>query len=73
MNTITKADILELSVPERILLVEDIWDSIVNFPDSIKLTDEQKKELEARLNSYHKNPNLGSPWKDVKKRILNEK
>ena len=69
MNTMTKTDILELSIPERILLVEDIWDSIVDFPDSIKLRDEQKKELEARLNSYHKNSNLGSPWEDVKKRI----
>ena len=33
MNTLTKADVLSLSVPERIHLVEDIWDSIAQAPD----------------------------------------
>ena len=31
---IGKADILRLSVSERIQLVEDIWDSIAEVPDS---------------------------------------
>ena len=28
-------EVLELSVSERILLVEDIWDSIAAFPESV--------------------------------------
>ena len=35
-----KADILNLSVSERIQLVQDIWDSIAEVPDSVPLTDE---------------------------------
>jgi putative addiction module component (TIGR02574 family) len=42
MSKITTADLLELSVSERIQLVEDLWDSIVAVPESIPLTEEQK-------------------------------
>ena len=66
MKKISATDILELSVPERILLVEDIWDSIVSIPEAVPLTDKQREELDRRLESYHKNPMAGSPWEEVK-------
>lgn len=69
MGTLARADILELSVSERIQLVEDIWDSITEAPNSIKLSEEQKLELDRRLDSYHVNPDLGSPWEIVRERI----
>lgn len=69
MSTLAKANILELSVSERIQLVEDIWDSIMEVPSSIQLSEEQKLELDKRLNSYHANPGLGSPWDIVRERI----
>ena len=46
MGKLAKYDILNLSVSERIQLVEDIWDSIAEVPDSLSLTDEQKTELD---------------------------
>ena len=69
MSTITKTDVLNLSVPERIILVEDIWDSVSEVPDAVVLTEEQKSELDRRLDAYHKNPGEGSPWNDVRERI----
>ncbi|MDY6912834.1 MAG: addiction module protein [Planctomycetota bacterium] len=63
------SDVLELSVPERIQLVEDIWDSIASVPDAIVLTDRQKEELDRRLEAFHKNPDAGSPWEQVKARV----
>ena len=68
MNT-RAADILELSVAERIQLVEDIWDSIAAVPESVPLSEEQKIELDRRLEAYHQNPDAGSPWGEVKQRI----
>lgn len=62
-------EVLELSVSERILLVQDIWDSIAAVPESVPLTDAQKQELERRLDAYHKNPAIGSPWEEVISRI----
>lgn len=69
MNTIAKSDILTLSVPERILLVEDIWDSIAAIPDEVQLTEQQKVELDLRLDAYHRNPEAGSPWELVLDRV----
>lgn len=66
---IGKVDILRLSVSERIQLAQDIWGSIVEVPDSVPLTDEQKAELDRRLDAYHKDPNAGSPWSVVHERF----
>ena len=69
MTTLTKADVLNLSVTERIQLVEDIWDTIAEVPEQVELTDAQKAELDRRLEAYHRNPSEGSPWSIVKERI----
>lgn len=69
MSKVTTADLLALSVSERIQLVEDVWDSIVAAPDSVPLTAAQKEELDRRLDAYHKNPDAGSPWEFVRERI----
>ena len=69
MKKITAADVISLSIPERIQLVEDIWDTIAAKADSIELTEEEKKIIDTRLEKYHENPELGSPWEDVYKRI----
>lgn len=67
---ITAADALELSVPERIQLVADIWDSIAECPEKIELTEATRQLLRERLAAYRANPGAGSPWEDVKRRIL---
>jgi len=70
---IIAADVLNLSIPERIQLVEDIWDTIAAEADDVQLTEEDKKIIDERLELYHKNPELGSPWEDVYKRITSAK
>lgn len=69
MSTLTQANVLNLSIPERIQLVEDIWDTIAEVPEEVGLTDEQKTELDRRLDAYHRNPDEGSPWGMVRDRI----
>lgn len=72
MGKITATDALALSIPERIQLVEDIWDMIAAKAESIELTEEEKKIVVERLEAYHQNPELGSPWEDVYKRIASK-
>ena len=62
-------DILELSVAERIQMVEDIWDSIAAGPEAVPLSEELKQELDRRLEAYHLNPDAGSPWLAVRERL----
>jgi putative addiction module component (TIGR02574 family) len=68
MNT-QLSEILQLSVAERIQLVEDIWDSIATVPEAVSLTDEQKAELDRRLESYRANPNEGISWSELKETL----
>ncbi|MGE5610186.1 MAG: addiction module protein [Bacillota bacterium] len=62
-------DVLELSVAERILLVEEIWDSLAASPDSVPVTEAQKRELDERLQAHQADPASGSSWAEVKGRI----
>ena len=70
MENIKVTDTLKLSIPERIQLVEDIWDTIASETESIELTENEKKIIDERLEAYHKNPDEGSPWDEVYKRIV---
>ena len=52
MNKLKATDALQLSIPERIQLVEDIWDTIANQAEALDLTEEEKTVLEERLQAY---------------------
>ncbi len=67
MKKISAADIAEMPVDERIQLVEDIWNSIADLPESVAVPEWHKAELEKRLDAYHANPAEGSPWSEVKR------
>jgi putative addiction module component (TIGR02574 family) len=69
MRTQLEQQILALPIPERIKLVEDIWDSIALVPEAIKLTDEQMDEIERRLEDYRANPEDVIPWEEIKNRL----
>lgn len=66
-------EIKKLSVAERILLVEEIWDSIARENEAFELTDSQKKELERRSQSFSTNPTLGRSWEEIKAEFLKSK
>lgn len=61
-----------LSYSEKILLVEQLWDSIRAEAESSPLTDAQEAELDRRLADYELNPHEGDSWAIVKARILNQ-
>jgi putative addiction module component (TIGR02574 family) len=68
-KTISVSDVLQMSVPERIELVEDIWDSIAADPQAIPITASQKAELDRRLRAMKKDPGAGIPWEVAKRKI----
>lgn len=70
------SEILKLSIPERILLVEAIWDSIANETQnksSYQLSKKQIKILEEELIAYSRNPEEGSSWEEIKEKIKKKK
>lgn len=49
----------KLPIDERIKLVEELWDSIASDQKALPLTDEQKAELDRRLDAYDADGNRG--------------
>jgi len=54
----------KLSIPDRIVLVEEIWDTIAEVSQAFELTDAQKWELDQRLELARSNPGQGRTWED---------
>ncbi|MCX6915706.1 MAG: addiction module protein [Verrucomicrobia bacterium] len=69
MSKFSAADALALPVPERLQLVEDIWNSIADAPHALELTEEDKRLIDERLEARRQNPSAGSPWEEVCARI----
>ena len=65
--------ILKLSLSERILLVETIWDSVEADSKHIPVTEEQIGIVEKRLAEYKKNPTKVKSWDKVKRDLLAKK
>ena len=49
-----KAEISRLELSEKILLVEDIWDSIADNNSELPMPEWQKQELDKRYKEYKK-------------------
>lgn len=63
------SEILQLSVAERVQIVEDIWDSISKNPEELSLSEVEKVELDKRLENYKRNPNEGIEWETLKRNL----
>jgi putative addiction module component (TIGR02574 family) len=66
---ITSSEIKKLSVAERILLVEEIWDSIAAEQETLLLTNGQREGLDRRIASYNESPGKGATWDEIKNRL----
>lgn len=60
------AEIEQLSVAERIQLIDEIWGSIAETPNALQLTAEQKELLDERLEAMERNPTEVMTWAQVK-------
>ncbi len=59
-----------LSIAERIRLVEEIWDTIAEENEAFDLTDAQKRELDRRLTSARNKPCQGRTWDEIKAEFM---
>ena len=55
----------ELTIGERIRVVEDLWDSIAADQRALPLTTAQKAEFDQRLDAYESDGACGRPAVDV--------
>ncbi len=62
-------EIKQLDITERILLVEEIWDSIAKEQENLSLSDYEKELLDTRLASLEENPNNLMSWDEIKSKL----
>ncbi len=63
-------ELLKLDVETRLQIVEQLWDSIVDREHELPVTMEDRDELDRRLAAYHREPDAGAPWSEVRARVF---
>jgi putative addiction module component (TIGR02574 family) len=69
MKTADIPEISQLSVPEKLLLVEALWDD-VREDASLPLPAWHRQVLDESAGAFNDDPHEGSSWADVKARLL---
>ena len=59
-----------LSIPDRIRLVEEIWDSIAEENEAFELSETQKRELDRRLALAESDAGRGRTWEEIKAEFM---
>lgn len=62
-------DLARLSTPEKILLVEDLWDHIASDESNIPIPRSHKDVLARRLTNYKSNPGTLLSLDELQERI----
>jgi len=62
-------EIKQLDITERILLVEEIWDSIAKEQDHLNLSEYEKQVLDERLASLAEEPDKIISWNEIKSKL----
>ncbi len=60
-----------LGIEERLILVEELWDSIAADSSAVPLTEAQRTELDRRIAEHEANPDDVVPWEEIKTSITN--
>jgi putative addiction module component (TIGR02574 family) len=61
-----------LSAEDRLRLIDEIWDSLDREIQHAELLPWQEELLDRRIAEADANPGQGSPWDEVKARLLAE-
>jgi putative addiction module component (TIGR02574 family) len=62
-------DFRALSIAERLLLVEDIWDSIAHDAEAVPVAEADLREAEHRLAEHRRDPASAIPWDQVRSEL----
>jgi putative addiction module component (TIGR02574 family) len=62
-------DYSELSVEEKIVHVQDLWDEIAKSVDELPLTEAQAAELARRLKAHQDDPGDYTTWPELRRRL----
>jgi putative addiction module component (TIGR02574 family) len=65
----TTAKLTQLSVVERLKLIEEIWESIDQESEFPPLTEAQQHELDRRMEAYEQGLDQGYTWEEIVSKV----
>ena len=65
----TLEELFKRPVEDRLEAIDALWDSIDADNVEIELSDEDRAELDRRLDEAEKNPGVGCSWEELKARL----
>ena len=65
-STTTLEQVAQMSVPERLAVIADIWDSIAAEDTALPVSDELGAEFDRRLERHRGNPNEARDWSVIR-------
>jgi putative addiction module component (TIGR02574 family) len=65
----SQTSVFDLSVSEKLQLLEDLWDDIASDPTAVPMYDWQKEELDRRKQNLLKRPGSALSWDEVQQRV----
>ncbi len=68
--TLQTLGIDQWSVDDRLVLIQEIWDSIAVETERSPLTDAQRLEVDRRLAAHRNDPGAAIPWEQVEAEVL---
>jgi putative addiction module component (TIGR02574 family) len=68
-NGTKRPDYSHLSIPEGILLAQELWESVYDHAAQFPLTDVQRQEIEQRWGAFEAGNMTASTWPEVKLRL----
>ncbi|MFZ1987028.1 MAG: addiction module protein [Desulfatitalea sp.] len=67
-----KQEINKLNLAEKLILIEDVWDSIAQNNSELPMPEWQKRELRKRYKEYKAGARELHDWKTVHEEIRNK-
>jgi putative addiction module component (TIGR02574 family) len=65
----TEKSVFDLSISEKLQLLEDLWDDIASDPAKVPVHEWQKEELNRRKQNLLRNPGSALSWEEIQRRI----
>ena len=62
-------ELRKLPLPDRLRLVEELWESIAAELDHEPVHPDGLAEMERRRRDYEKDPEAGTDWKELQRRL----
>ena len=69
MMSVTLDEIRRMTVTERLKLIGDVWETLLEEEEALPLSEAQAREIQRRLESYRRGPDAGISWEEFQAQL----